>query len=78
MQGAATFGNSKRKLMETKEKSPGPAAYHSEKSVPSQLKRSPSPTFGNAKKGSWVDIATAQSSSPGPGQFFPSHQFVAK
>ena len=64
--------------MELNESSPGPAAYHSEKSVRAGLKRSPSPTFGKAQKGSWIDVVTSQSLSPGPGQLYPSYKFVAR
>lgn len=79
VKGPATFGNSPRKTLELNDTSPGPAAYNAEKTVKnSGLRRSPSPTFGKAPKGSWIDTVTSQNASPGPGQLYPSHRFLAK
>jgi len=58
---------------------PGPAFYDVEKcNSTSRLRRSTSPTIGNAVKGSWIDIMAQRNESPGPGGLYPSHHFISK
>ncbi len=63
--------------MNINQNGPGPAYYDAEKASAYNSTRSPNAMMGKAQNKNWLDLY-AKTSSPGPGQFYPSMNYVSK
>jgi len=54
IKGAATFGQSKRRVFHGREESPGPASYIIKTEVSPRYKKQPAAIFGTANRRSWI------------------------
>lgn len=61
-----------------KSESPGPGNYSMNTGTSPMFKKSPIPIIGKANRKTWIEVASRNNDSPGPGLLYPSKRLVLR